>query len=131
MTDPNYRKALIVGAGAGLSAALARAFAKDGLSIALAARNPDKLRGLAEETGAQVFACDASRRADVEDGLAVLRHADASFDSRRWTDWATRVLGRHDLGPESLPGDFEICNRWFIFQDKVEMLHHELFQSRR
>src|SRR3984893_6018149 len=66
MTDPNYRKALIVGAGAGLSAALARAFAKDGLSIALAARTPDKLRALAEETGAQVFACDASRRADVE-----------------------------------------------------------------
>src|SRR4030088_1967397 len=66
MTDPNYRKALIAGAGAGLSAALARAFAKDGLSIALAARNPDKLRALAEETGAQVFACDASHRADVE-----------------------------------------------------------------
>src|ERR1700720_4542144 len=66
MTETNYRKALIVGAGSGLSAALARAFAKDGLSIALAARTPDKLRALAEETGAQVHACDASRRADVE-----------------------------------------------------------------
>src|ERR1700730_6184246 len=66
MTDPNYRKALIVGAGAGLSAALARAFAKDGLSIALAARTPDDLRALATEIGAQVCACDASRRADVE-----------------------------------------------------------------
>src|SRR3984893_11465030 len=66
MTDPNYRKALIVGAGAGLSAALARAFAKDRLSIALAARTPDKLRALAEETVAQAVACDASRRADVE-----------------------------------------------------------------
>ncbi|HZE45712.1 MAG TPA: SDR family NAD(P)-dependent oxidoreductase, partial [Xanthobacteraceae bacterium] len=66
MTDPKYRKALIVGAGTGLSAALARAFARDGLSIALAARNPDKLGVLAEETHARVFACDASRRADVE-----------------------------------------------------------------
>ncbi len=66
MTDPKYRKALIVGAGTGRSAALARAFARDGLSIALAARNPDKLGVLAEETRAQVFACDASRRADVE-----------------------------------------------------------------
>jgi NAD(P)-dependent dehydrogenase (short-subunit alcohol dehydrogenase family) len=66
MTETNYRKALIVGAGSGLSAALARAFAKDGLSIALAARTPDKLGALAGETGAQVFACDASRRADVE-----------------------------------------------------------------
>ena len=66
MTDANYRKALIVGAGSGLSAALARAFAKDGLAVALAARTPDKLAALAAETGAQVFACDASRRADVE-----------------------------------------------------------------
>src|SRR3977135_4505500 len=66
MTHTNYRKALIVGAGSGLSAALARTFAKDGLAVALAARTPDKLGGLAAETGAQVFACDASRRADVE-----------------------------------------------------------------
>src|SRR3954447_12063308 len=66
MTDANYHKALIVGAGSGLSAALARAFAKDGLTVALAARTPDKLGALAAETGAQVFACDASRRADVE-----------------------------------------------------------------
>ena len=66
MTDANYHKALIVGAGSGLSAALARAFAKDGLAVALMARTPDKLGALAAETGAQVFACDASRRADVE-----------------------------------------------------------------
>jgi NAD(P)-dependent dehydrogenase (short-subunit alcohol dehydrogenase family) len=66
MAGTEFRKALIVGAGAGLSAALARAFAKEGLAIALAARTPDDLRALAAETGAQVFACDASRRADVE-----------------------------------------------------------------
>jgi len=66
MTVPTFRKALIVGAGAGLSAALARAFAEEGLAVALAARTPDDLRALAGETGAQVFACDASQRADVE-----------------------------------------------------------------
>ncbi|HLH92442.1 MAG TPA: SDR family NAD(P)-dependent oxidoreductase [Xanthobacteraceae bacterium] len=66
MAGTDYRKALIVGAGAGLSAALARAFAREGLAIALAARTPDDLRALAAETGAQVFACDAGRRADVE-----------------------------------------------------------------
>src|SRR5215813_13612779 len=65
MTE-TFRKALIVGAGAGLSAALARAFAKEGLTIALAARSTDDLKGLAAETRAQVHACDASRRADVE-----------------------------------------------------------------
>jgi NAD(P)-dependent dehydrogenase (short-subunit alcohol dehydrogenase family) len=66
MAGTDFRKALIVGAGAGLSAALARAFAKEGLAIALAARSPEDLRTLAAETSAQVFACDAGRRADVE-----------------------------------------------------------------
>jgi NAD(P)-dependent dehydrogenase (short-subunit alcohol dehydrogenase family) len=66
MAGENFRKALIVGAGAGLSAALARAFAREGLGLALAARTPEDLRALAGETGAEVFACDAARRADVE-----------------------------------------------------------------
>ncbi len=65
MTE-RFRKALIVGAGAGLSAALGRAFAAEGLAIALAARSTDDLQALAAETHAQVHACDASRRADVE-----------------------------------------------------------------
>jgi NAD(P)-dependent dehydrogenase (short-subunit alcohol dehydrogenase family) len=58
--------ALIVGAGSGLSAALARLFAKNGMTVALAARNPDKLGALASATGARVFPCDAAKRADVE-----------------------------------------------------------------
>jgi len=66
MAGVNFRKALIVGAGAGLSAALARAFAAEGLALALAARSTDDLRSLAGETGAQVFACDAADRAEVE-----------------------------------------------------------------
>jgi NAD(P)-dependent dehydrogenase (short-subunit alcohol dehydrogenase family) len=62
----NFRKALIVGAGSGLSAALARAFARAGLTVALAARTPDKLASLAAETGAKTFRCDAARRDDVQ-----------------------------------------------------------------
>jgi NAD(P)-dependent dehydrogenase (short-subunit alcohol dehydrogenase family) len=58
--------ALIVGAGSGLSAALARLFAKNGMRVALAARNADKLAALAGETGARVFSCDVSRQRDVE-----------------------------------------------------------------
>ena len=61
-----FRKALIVGAGAGLSAALARAFAREGIAIALAARSTEDLATLAAETKATVHACDASRLADVE-----------------------------------------------------------------
>ena len=63
---PDYRTALIVGAGSGLSASLARLFSKSGMTVALAARSTDKLSGLAAETGAKVFACDATQRADVE-----------------------------------------------------------------
>src|SRR5215469_7942691 len=66
MAGTDFRKALIVGAGAGLSAALARAFAREGLAIALAARSTEDLGAIAAETKAQVFACDAARRADVE-----------------------------------------------------------------
>lgn len=58
-------KALIVGAGAGLSAAFARALAGAGWQVALAARRPDKLAALAAELGAAVHACDATEPAEV------------------------------------------------------------------
>jgi len=72
---PTYRRALIVGAGSGLSASLARLLAADGLRIGLAARNVDKLATLAAETGAAVHACDASRPAEVEALFARLEPA--------------------------------------------------------
>jgi NAD(P)-dependent dehydrogenase (short-subunit alcohol dehydrogenase family) len=59
------RSALIVGAGAGLSASLARLFAKQGMRIALAARDPGKLAALAGETAAATYACDVSKADDV------------------------------------------------------------------
>jgi NAD(P)-dependent dehydrogenase (short-subunit alcohol dehydrogenase family) len=61
-----YRTALIVGAGSGLSASLARLFAANGMKIALAARSTDKLAALASETGAQLVACDAAQADEVE-----------------------------------------------------------------
>jgi len=62
---PAYKTALIVGSGDGLSASLARLLAQSELSVALAARNPEKLSGLCAETGASAFACDAQDRAQV------------------------------------------------------------------
>ena len=58
--------ALIVGAGRGLSASLARLFAAEGMAVAIAARNTDKLSGLVAETGARAYACDASDPAAVD-----------------------------------------------------------------
>jgi NAD(P)-dependent dehydrogenase (short-subunit alcohol dehydrogenase family) len=62
---PPYNTALIVGAGSGLSASLARVFAKAGLKIALAARSTAKLDAVARETGATTFSCDAVDRDQV------------------------------------------------------------------
>ena len=57
--------ALIVGAGAGLSASLSRLFAAEGMRVALAARNVDKLSTLAAETHAIAVACDTAEPAQV------------------------------------------------------------------
>jgi len=67
--------ALIVGAGSGLSAALARCFAQEGIRVALAARRVDKLGALAAETRARVLRCDASRHEEVEALFAELTAA--------------------------------------------------------
>jgi NAD(P)-dependent dehydrogenase (short-subunit alcohol dehydrogenase family) len=76
MPETSYKTALIVGVGSGLSASLARLFAKTGLKVALAARRAANLATLAQETGAKTFACDSTDRAqvvklfsDVEAGL--------------------------------------------------------------
>jgi len=65
MAGTAYRTALIVGVGSGLSASLARAFAKAGMKVALAARRADALKALAAETGAKAFACDSTDRNQV------------------------------------------------------------------
>lgn len=61
----DFKSALIVGAGPGLSASLARQLAQGGAKVALAARNTDKLAALCHETGAVAYACDATDAAQV------------------------------------------------------------------
>jgi NAD(P)-dependent dehydrogenase (short-subunit alcohol dehydrogenase family) len=66
METPKYKTALIVGAGEGLSASLARLFAREGLRVAIAARKIEKLGALCGETGARAFACNATEPEEVE-----------------------------------------------------------------
>jgi short-subunit dehydrogenase len=61
MADLGYQRALIVGAGAGVSASLARLFAKSGLKVTLASRSIGDLDPLTKEIGGKAIACDASR----------------------------------------------------------------------
>jgi NAD(P)-dependent dehydrogenase (short-subunit alcohol dehydrogenase family) len=66
-----YKTSLIVGAGQGLSASLARRFTQSGMRVALAARDAGKLAPLCGEVGASAFACNA------EDAKQVARLFDA------------------------------------------------------
>ena len=66
MEIPKYKTALIVGAGEGLSASLARLFAREKINVALAARKIDKLGALCRETGAHAYACNAADPDEVE-----------------------------------------------------------------
>jgi NAD(P)-dependent dehydrogenase (short-subunit alcohol dehydrogenase family) len=60
--------ALIVGGGPGISSSCARLFAKNGMCVGVAARNPDKsvLQNLEKTHGVRRYACDASEPGAVE-----------------------------------------------------------------
>ena len=59
------QKVLIVGAGSGLSASLARQCHAAGMKVALAARDGEKASAVAQKTGASLQRCDASSIEDV------------------------------------------------------------------
>lgn len=58
--------ALIVGAGSGISASVARALARDGYKVALAARKTDKLKALAADMCATLIEADAAEDGQVK-----------------------------------------------------------------
>src|ERR1700730_9912368 len=76
MTAPSKRDtqpskedvALIVGGGPGISSSCARLFAQNGMSVGVAAKNPDKpvLLNLEKTHGVRRYACDASEPAAVD-----------------------------------------------------------------
>ena len=80
MPKPSYETALIVGAGTGLSASLARLLARDGLRVALAARNSEKLTPLCAETGAKAFTCEATDPGQVARMFAAVEDATGTPD---------------------------------------------------
>jgi NAD(P)-dependent dehydrogenase (short-subunit alcohol dehydrogenase family) len=99
--QPTYKKALIIGAGSGLSASLARLFHEQGMAVALAARRTDKLADLAAETGASAHACDAGDLASVQALFAKL-DAEGAPDVLVYNPSA-RVRGPFiDLDPEGV-----------------------------
>ena len=62
----NGRTVLIIGAGPGLSASLARRCTAEGMKAAVASRRPEALEALCAETGARAYRCEATSRTDVD-----------------------------------------------------------------
>jgi NAD(P)-dependent dehydrogenase (short-subunit alcohol dehydrogenase family) len=60
VTQIPYATALIIGAGSGISASVARALAGTGIRVGLAARNVKKLAPLASQIGAETMSADAT-----------------------------------------------------------------------
>lgn len=75
-TPTGFHRVLIVGAGSGLSASLARLFVNRGLTVALAARTTEKIAPICAETGARAFTCDAG---DAESVVNLFTAVDASI----------------------------------------------------
>jgi len=109
---------LIVGAGAGLSAAVARRFARDGARIALAARRPEKLGDLAKQLSARTYACDVADRAAV-DAMVGQVTADLGLPDVVMFNPSARVRGPFiGLDPEAVReallvtcyGGYLVCN---------------------
>ena len=100
--------ALIVGAGRGLSASLARLFASEGMDVAIAARNTDKLSALCNETGAKAYACDAVDAAQVDTLFAAVT-ADIGEPDVVVYNASNRARGPvQDLDPEAVRTAIEV-----------------------
>jgi NAD(P)-dependent dehydrogenase (short-subunit alcohol dehydrogenase family) len=94
--------ALIVGAGSGLSASLARLFDKEGMRVALAARRTEKLQPLAAATAAHAYRCDASRREDVDALFAAVQSELGAPDIVVYNPSARARGAITELDPESV-----------------------------
>ncbi len=94
--------ALVIGAGAGLSASVARRLAARGYTVVLAARDTSDLAGFADEIGGICISCNARDRADVERLFAEIDALDCPLEVAVYNPSA-RVRGPvHELDPEAV-----------------------------
>jgi NAD(P)-dependent dehydrogenase (short-subunit alcohol dehydrogenase family) len=101
MTPVPYKRALIIGAGPGISAALCRQLVAAGVDVALAARNTAKLADLAAETGARSFVADATDPASVSGLFQEMDETIGEADVLIYNASA-RVRGRAELDPAAV-----------------------------
>jgi NAD(P)-dependent dehydrogenase (short-subunit alcohol dehydrogenase family) len=106
---------LVVGAGEGISASVARIMAREGMAVALAARSPDKLSDLAKTTNAKVYGCDAS---DPKQVAALFESVDRDLGTPGWVLFNPSRRSRGplvDLDPEAVRQDILVtCYGGFL-----------------
>jgi NAD(P)-dependent dehydrogenase (short-subunit alcohol dehydrogenase family) len=100
--------ALIVGAGKGLSASLARLLATEGMQVALAARDVSKLAELVDETGALPVKCDAGQPEQVEALFERVEHAFGAPDLVVYNASGRYRAAIEDIEPEKLEDAFKV-----------------------
>jgi NAD(P)-dependent dehydrogenase (short-subunit alcohol dehydrogenase family) len=94
--------AVIVGAGAGLSASLARKFTNEGMKVALAARDTGKLADLVEVVRGAAYTCNTSDPASVQALFAAVK-ADLGVPEVVVFNASQRVRGAiTDIDPEEV-----------------------------
>ena len=122
---------LIVGAGEGLSAAVARIMAREGMAVALAARSLDNLAALAKETDAKTYACDAS---DTRQVASLFESVDRDVGTPTWVLFNPSRRSRGplvDLDPETVKQDILVtCFGGFLVGQPVSYTHLTLPTNR-
>ncbi len=108
MTDLTYKTALIVGAGPGISASVARSLAAAGLKVGLAARNVEKLGPLAGEIGAKAYAVDAADPAGVAGLFEEVEEALGAPDVVLYNASGRVRGGLTDLDPEAVRRSLDV-----------------------
>ena len=95
-------KSLIIGAGAGLSASLARTVAARGHTGILAARDTSDLSELANTTGAVLVDCDAKDRDDIVALFERVDAVDGTLDVAIYNPSARTRGPIHEVDPEAV-----------------------------
>jgi len=97
--------AIVVGAGPGLGAAVARRFAREGFAVGVVARKPETVEGLAQAIGGRAFAADTSDAVSVARLFTEVRATLGTPDVLVYNASAFRMGGILEVSPE----EFEAC----------------------
>ena len=97
--------AIVIGAGPGLGAAVARRFAREGFKVGIVARKRETVEPIAQAVGGRAYAADATDAAQVAKLFAQIRDELGAPDVLIYNASAFRMGGILEVSPE----EFEQC----------------------